>query len=239
MEENTRNSSNKPETKRKKENLSTKILKTLRGRILNWEYPPNKPLVEESLCREFGVSRSPVREALRMLAAAGFAERMENRTFVVKQIHPDEVREIYELRKALELYVVEQLCARQDIDEGLDRLQQEWEEFCEKCMGDPPPDHHQVARKDQSFHEGMAKILGNQAIWKTLHSFSERLLIFRTLDFQHSGRLETTCQQHLDIIEAIRQGDVTRARAYLLDNIEEGQDNANDSVQKALLQSYY
>ncbi|WP_243545654.1 GntR family transcriptional regulator [Pseudodesulfovibrio tunisiensis] len=239
MEDKNRSNGKKQGTKRKKENLSIRILRTLKQRILNWEYPPNKPLVEESLCREFDVSRSPVREALRMLAAAGFAERMENRTFVVKQIHPDEVREIYELRKALELYVVERLCTRTDVDPQLDSLQHEWEKFCRASRENDQLDYSQVALWDQSFHEGLAEIFGNKAICRTLRSFSERLLIFRTMDFQHPGRLETTCNQHLAIIDAIRKGDAERARSHLLENIEEGQDNANNSVQKALLQSYY
>lgn len=225
-------------TKRKKENLSAKILDTLKGRILNWEYPPKKPLLEEELCREFGVSRSPVREALRLLAAAGFAERRQ-RTFVVKQIHPSEIREIYELRKALELYVVERLCDGKGDRDRLDELQRQWEEYSQSGYDDTLPDHKDVALWDQTFHEGLAEIYGNKAIIDTLRSLSERLHIFRVMDFQQPGRVQATCSQHLAIIEAIQEGQTSLARERLLRNIEEGEQNAKDGVQKALLQSFY
>jgi DNA-binding GntR family transcriptional regulator len=219
-------------------NLSDKILKTLKSRILNWEYPPNNPLVEEDLSAEFGVSRSPVREALGMLEVLGLAERKKNRTFVVKQVHSDAVREIYELREALELYVVERLCGKAEGRAGLDALKKEWLDLSENTPDNIELDSENAALLDQSFHEGLAELLGNKAILENLRSLSERLLIFRTIDFQRPGRIEETCRQHLAIIDAIQDGDVAMARKCLLDNIEEGLENVNSGLQIALMQSH-
>ncbi|PLX35595.1 MAG: hypothetical protein C0605_09320, partial [Hyphomicrobiales bacterium] len=200
-------------------NLSDKILKVLKSRILNWEYPPNNPLVEGDLSAEFGVSRSPVREALSMLEAMGLAERRKNRTFVVKQVHSSAVREIYELREALELYVVERLCADEGRAGRLAALKQQWLSLGEDTPDSKALDAETAARLDRDFHEGLAELLGNQAILDTLRSLSERLHIFRTIDFQRSGRIGETCRQHLAILEAIESGDVALARQCLLDNI--------------------
>ena len=55
--------------------LSATLIATLKERIITWKYPPEHRLTEDTLCREFGVSRSPVREALRVLATNGFVRR--------------------------------------------------------------------------------------------------------------------------------------------------------------------
>ena len=65
--------------------LNSSIVQTLKRRIIAWEYPPEYRLVEERLCEEFGVSRSPVREALRVLATNGFVKKLPNRGYAVRQ----------------------------------------------------------------------------------------------------------------------------------------------------------
>src|SRR4026209_2316771 len=87
--------------------LSASIVGTLKQRIVGWQYPPEHRLTEESLCREFGVSRSPVREALRALVTNGFVRKMQNRGYAVRQLDLREVEELYDLRTAIELHVVE------------------------------------------------------------------------------------------------------------------------------------
>src|SRR5262245_3219620 len=61
--------------------LSASIVATLKERIVGWKYPPEHRLTEEGLCREFGVSRSPVREALRALVTNGFVRKLQNRGY--------------------------------------------------------------------------------------------------------------------------------------------------------------
>ena len=91
--------------------LSASIVATLKERIVGWNYPPEHRLTELGLCREFGVSRSPVREALRALVTNGFVRKLANRGYAVRQLDLYEIQELYDLRTALELHVVEQLAA--------------------------------------------------------------------------------------------------------------------------------
>src|SRR4029077_11068729 len=81
--------------------ISTSLIATLKERIVTWKYPPEHRLTEDALCREFGVSRSPVREALRVLATNGFVRRTANGGYAVRQVKMNEVEEMYEVRLAL------------------------------------------------------------------------------------------------------------------------------------------
>lgn len=71
--------------------ISGPLIATLKERIVTWKYPPEHRLTEDALCREFGVSRSPVREALRVLATNGFVRRTANGGYAVRQVKVNEV----------------------------------------------------------------------------------------------------------------------------------------------------
>src|SRR5262249_24027065 len=80
---------------RRKAALGSSLVQRLKKRIVSWEYPPDHRLVEERLCQEFGVSRSPVREALRVLTANGFVKKLPNGGYAVRQLHRAGIEEPY------------------------------------------------------------------------------------------------------------------------------------------------
>src|SRR5829696_383208 len=90
-------------------NLSTEIFTVLKDRIIRWHYASGHRFTEEGLCEEFGVSRSPVREALRMLVENNLVEKMPYKGYRVKQLDMKEIHELYEVRMALETFVIERL----------------------------------------------------------------------------------------------------------------------------------
>lgn len=238
MKSNPKTERHAKQSTKTKVSLGQKISDTIKRRILNWEYPPNTLLVEEELSEEFGVSRSPVREALQMLESAGLAERRKNRTFVVKQVRFEEVRDIYELREAIELYVIERLCLLEQRQAGLEALKMQWRDIQKSHEAGVDPEPAKAALLDQDFHEGLAELLGNKAILTSLRSLGERLLFFRTIDFQRDGRIEETCREHLGIINAIEQGNIEKARKCLLENIDGGLQNVQFGLQVALMRSH-
>lgn len=214
----------------KKVKLSVQVEETLRNRILNLEYPHNYVLVEEALCSEFNVSRSPVREALRILEASGMIYKMKNRSYVVKQISQTGVKELYELRLALEKYVVEKLCHKEDRDE-LVQLLVYWQNF-------DTHNEHDLSTIDRHFHESLAEIYGNKTILDELKQINERLRVFREVDFAKSNRVDSTKEQHLELLKAIHSGDVQNALKYIEININEGLDNAIEALKQAILRAY-
>ena len=214
--------------------LSSSLVATLKERILNWQYPPEHRLTEEGLCREFGVSRSPVREALRILATNGFIRRMNNRGYAVRQVRVRELEELYDVRLALELFAVETLTAAGAPAGELMRLTEIWRTI----QHHPTEDVDKLARLDEQFHETLARLAGNALLLEQLQSINERLLVFRTIDFAKPDRVEITCVEHLALIDRILARDVAGARAALRRNIEGARSVVGNSIKEALAQAY-
>jgi DNA-binding GntR family transcriptional regulator len=214
--------------------LSASIVATLKERIISWQYPPEHRLTEESLCHEFGVSRSPVREALRVLATNGFVRRMANRGYAVRQVNLQDLEELYEVRLALELYSVETLAARGTPTETLAPLRQAWRAI----RLQPRRQGEELAALDAKFHETLATLLGNETLLQPLRAINERLLVFRMIDFGKPHRVESTCAQHLKILERIGAQDVDGARKAMRRNIEEGRTIVRTTLKEALARAY-
>lgn len=214
--------------------LSASIVSTLKERIIGWNYPPEHRLTELGLCREFGVSRSPVREALRALVANGFVRKLANRGYAVRQLDLYEVRELYDLRTALELHVVEQLAASDAKPAQLDTLRREWKAI----LAGAPKKGEDLAQLDARFHETLAELAGNRMLLADLRRINERLLVLRMIDFGRDKRSDTTCRQHMKVIERILAGDPPGAREAMRHNIDDGRDNVNTSIKEALANAF-
>jgi DNA-binding GntR family transcriptional regulator len=216
-------------------NLSASIVATLKERIIHWQYPPEHRLTEAELCQKFGVSRSPVREALRTLATDGFVKKMPNRGYAVKQHNLREIEELYEVRLALELFVVECLAKRgTPKNDDIDALKRTWTSL---LNGSSKKDE-ELARLDTLFHETLAQAAGNKSLLRQLRAINERLLLFRMLDFGKAHRVESTCHQHLEILKRIAAKDISGARKAMQRNIEEGRNNVHAAIKDALARAY-
>jgi DNA-binding GntR family transcriptional regulator len=216
-------------------NLSASIVATLKERIIHWQYPPEHRLTEAELCQKFRVSRSPVREALRTLATDGFLKKMPNRGYAVKQYNLREIEELYEVRLALELFVVECLAKRRTgKKDDIDALKETWTSL---LKGSSKKDE-ELARLDTLFHETLAQAAGNKSLLRQLRAINERLLLFRMIDFGKAHRVESTCHQHLEILKRIAAKDISGARKAMQRNIDEGRNNVHAAIKDALARAY-
>ncbi|HSV85796.1 MAG TPA: GntR family transcriptional regulator [Levilinea sp.] len=214
--------------------LSTDLFNTLKGRIIRWGYAPGHRLTEDGLCAEFGVSRSPVREALHMLVENGLVEKEPYRGYSVKQPDMREILDLYDVRLALELFVVAQL-ARNGLAQTLyDQLAVTWQVMLE---GLPLMDTDFPA-KDEEFHETLALATGNNALVQSLRSIDERLHFIRANDITSTKRLRITCEQHLNILKCIQERNVECAQEALRMNIMHGRTNVEEEVKEAIARAY-
>lgn len=215
--------------------LSGSIAAAIKERVINWQYPPQHRLTELALCREFNVSRSPVREALRVLVANGLVKRTPNRGYVVSQVNLRDIEEIYDVRLALELFSVETLAKQGVPDEALRELGETWRNLSRKSTG---LKDEELAELDAHFHESLVELTGNGTLLRELRAINERLFVFRIIDCGRVGRLASTCVQHLALLKRIEAKDSEGARAALRANVEEARNIVRTTFKEALARAF-
>jgi DNA-binding GntR family transcriptional regulator len=213
------------------------IFTALKNRIIRWEYPPGYRFTEEELCREFSVSRSPVRETLRMLEEHGLVDKVPYRGCTVKQPDVREINELYDVRVILELAVVEQLAINGLPHELLDSLFETWNKLGRViAFGDV--DGVDLPNEDRVFHEMLARATGNNALYDMLHTINERLHFMRMTDITTVARLRDTCQQHTQILDSIAAGDAQAAKAAMKLNIEGARQHVKSAIKEAIARAF-
>ncbi|MBS0538687.1 MAG: GntR family transcriptional regulator [Proteobacteria bacterium] len=210
------------------------IVPTLRHRLLDWSYPPRHQLTEESLCAEFGVSRSPIRQALTELAAEGLLERDPHQSYRVRQLLLTDVEDLYEFRFAIEVQAVRGL-ARNGLPRDVEaRLRKQWTnpERLESLS------RQVLAGLDEAFHADLVAAHGNQLMLDQIRRINERLHAFRAFDFSHSARAQSTADEHTVILDRIAARDETGAADALRQNITSGLDNVEITIMHLLARSH-
>ena len=215
-------------------NLSTDVFSVLKERIIRWEYAPGHRFTEEGLCEEFGVSRSPVREALRMLVENKLVDKAPHKGYSVKQLDMQEIHELYDVRMALETFVIERLTQSDYPESEWKELYRTWQNLRKAEIADSPD----FARMDEDFHERLAIWTDNRALLQQIRSIDERLHFIRMTDITTSQRLRETCEQHLRILDCIKEKDIDCARQALQNNIEDGRHNVEHAIKEALARAY-
>ncbi len=220
--------------KQKASALSTEVFAALKERIIHWEYPPAHRFTEEELCEEFGVSRSPVREALQMLVENSLVTKEAYRGYTVRQPDLEEIHDLYDVRLALEFFVVEWLISHVMPEADWRQLRDTWQNILDHL----PQSTADFAIDDETFHEELAALTGNRALVQYLRNIDERLHFVRTTDITTPERLSTTCEQHLKILDFIKAGNLDGAREAIRENIENGRKNVEVAVREVLVRSF-
>jgi DNA-binding GntR family transcriptional regulator len=215
-------------------NMSGGIYKTLSYRINTWVYPPGQRLTEEEISDEFKVSRSPVREALNMLAEASLIEKKEHKGYAVRHIDIREINELYDTRLVLELAVIKIVC-KNGMDESLrSDLTQRWQQLYDTL----PDMAEQTALEDERFHEILAEAAQNRVMQRMLNDIDQQIHFVRLSDITDPERLKTTCLDHLAILDAIARRDCETAASTIRRNIEWGKERVDTAIKEALVHAH-
>jgi DNA-binding GntR family transcriptional regulator len=215
----------------------SEIFTALKSRIIRWEYPPGYRFTEEEICKEFGVSRSPVRETLRMLEEHGLVEKVPYRGCTVKQPDVQAINELYDVRAILEAAVVELLATTTQPPELLASLAHTWNDLA-RVSSYAQVEALDLANADRVFHEALAQAAGNHTLFGLLHTINERLHFMRMFDITTVERLWDTCSQHLRIVDAIGAGDALAAKDAMRLNIEGARRQVKNAIKEALARAY-
>lgn len=159
------------------EAMSDRVVTALQSRIITGQIPIGTWLRHHQLADEFGISRTPVREALRILAAQGIVTIVPNRGAQVNGQSPGDIREIGEVRAELEALAAFLAADRID-DSQIARMRGAWEEFGEalKEGASPEPDlGTKWARSNDEFHTVIIEAAGNKHLVATIGELKRRM----------------------------------------------------------------
>ncbi|MEW2134183.1 GntR family transcriptional regulator [Streptomyces sp. NPDC005435] len=184
------------------------VLATLREDIIAGRLGPGDRLVERELAERFGVSRVPVREAIRALVAEGFVLFESARRSVVRRLAPDDVRELFELREALEVYAAG-LAASRATAADLGELR---ELLAEAAAATEAGDAETITDVNTRFHDRILATAGNSLLVSVMEPVDGRL---RWLTRRNTKWSELMAE-HQELYEAIASGDPESARAHAL-----------------------
>ncbi|WP_251388399.1 GntR family transcriptional regulator [Mediterraneibacter agrestimuris] len=183
------------------------VFNTLRQAILRGELKPGERLMEIQLANKLGVSRTPIREAIRKLELEGLVLMIPRRGAEVAQITEKSLRDVLEVRRALEELAVQLACMRMTA-EGIRQLKQAAAEF-EKALGDE--DITIVAEADVAFHDVVYLATDNERLISLLNNFREQMYRYRVEYLKKKECHEKLLAEHRDLIQAIENGDSERA----------------------------
>lgn len=193
--------------------LSDEIFQALVKEILTGTIEPGARLDEPSICRKFGVSRTPIREALRRLSGTGLVEVTPRKGVTVARIDVEQLNEMFEA-----LAEFEGLCARLSAVRmtTLEKKRLEISNVARrKKIADGDDD---FASLNNEFHESVYVGAHNSSIASVARSFRQRLAPFRALQFV-PGQTEYSFHEHDSIVEAIAASDADRAYRLMRDHI--------------------
>lgn len=192
------------------------VFYTLRQSILTGELKPGERLMEIHLADKLGVSRTPVREAIRRLELEGLVTMFPRRGAEVAQITEKSMSDVLEVRRTLDALCAELACDR-ITKEGLAALKQACETF-EQCVD--TQDTKKIAQADVALHDIIVQATGNQRLIQMVNNLSEQMYRYRFEYIKDSRQHETLVKEHRIIYQSILDKDKDTAAAAAKTHID-------------------
>lgn len=211
------------------DSLSAKAYRHLHNEIMSGRIGVGDVISELAIAKSLGISRTPVGEAVRLLAREGLVHQVPRYGTVVRRLERADLEEHYELREALESYATAQ-AARRASPTDVNRIR----ELCEatgRWLNERAPGDHQTLSEtelrqflaaDMAFHLAIVQAAGNRQIMNAVHASRSILRIFALRRQQHDRDLVLDAyQQHCSIANAIAKGDGQTASTLMLQHIRQ------------------
>lgn len=185
--------------------LTKLVLAALRDRILSGALAPGERLVEGKLSEELGVSRMPVREALRALASEGIVAIEPRRGATVISFTPEQVQEMVEVRATLE-GLNAKLAARRHDPTQIAKLERILADGAKLSSGDDPT---RMSALNLEFHDALGNVAANSVLQEIMRSLRERTALIFTA--HNRDRMRQNWEEHAAILRAVVAGDAELA----------------------------
>lgn len=207
------------------------VLEAIREAIKNGSLQPRERLMEIQLADELGVSRTPVREALRKLELEGFIVMVPRKGAYVSDLTMKDVADVFEIRAALE-GLAAALAAERITEEELENMERLLVEKGEAINLD---DIGKLVAVDTKFHEVMYQASRNERLSAIISNLREQIQRFRLTSLSIPGRKEDSLREHRNLLEAIQARDIQLARQLAQEHIENAENVLIDSLKKGTI----
>ena len=204
------------------------VFLTLRKKILRGELQPGERLMEISLANALGVSRTPIREAIRMLEHEGLVVMRARRGAQVAKITTQELNDVLEVRKSLETLAIRKACERMT-EEDFRKLRAAADAFDELVRSDKA-DLTELAEADVTFHDAIYEGTRNRRLIQILGNLREQMYRFRIEYLKEGDVRENLAEEHEEILKAIEARDAERAVRLISEHIDNQHRAINDNI---------
>lgn len=185
------------------------VFNTLRKAILTGQLKPGERLMEVHLASRLGVSRTPIREAIRKLELEGLVIMIPRRGAEVARITEKSLKDVLEVRRALDALSVELACDR-ITQEDISRLLEACRAF-ERAVREG--DASVIASEDVALHDIIVEATGNVRLQQLVNNLSEQMYRFRFVYIKEESQHDNLIAEHREIYESIVSRDKERAAA--------------------------
>lgn len=208
--------------------LHDELAERVREMIVTGVLAASSRVDERELCERFGVSRTPLREALKVLAAEGYVMLIPRRGAWVAGLPEEDLNEAFPIMAALEALAGEMACTNAT-DAEIDHIAQLTHEMA---------DHHNAGRRDlyfdlnQKIHLAIAEAARNQILWRMQRSLDGRVRRGRYQANISSSRWDQAMQEHIEIASALRARDGARTGLLLRQHLDNKSSALRESLRK-------
>ncbi len=205
------------------------VFHTLREAILKGDLKPGERLMELQLAAKLGVSRTPIREAIRMLQQEGLAVTVPRRGAEVAGISQKDMEDVLQIREALELLAVRLAC-QNVTEEQISMLEENMAAFEETIR---KKDIKEIAEKDIEFHDIIFEAAGNPRLVMMLNNLRGQIYRYRVEYLKAEESYPCLVQEHRSIVDGLK----SRDKEYVMEMTRRHVDNQAKAIKNIIRQT--
>ncbi len=212
------------------ESIADSVKRYLETCIFTGKFKPGQQIKEQEVAESLGISRPPIREALKSLEAEGLITRKPNRGAFVTEIEEKDIWEIYTLKMALY-----GLATQLAFDMITEELVQKWEiliKDMEEAISSSPPDIARYQELHEEFHDIMFDTAGHERLKKIVLNLHKQVKRYSYQSLGDQVHLEKSFNYHKAILEAIKERDMEKTIVLTKEHVIEGLKVLQDMMRK-------
>lgn len=207
--------------------LREMVFESLREAIIQGRLKPGERLMEIQLAEEMGVSRTPVREAIRKLELEGFVVMVPRKGAYVADISVKDIADVFEVRAALE-GLAAGLAAERITTEELEEL----DRALTKTYEVSKHDLNAIVETDTNFHALIYRASRNERLVQIISNLADQIQRFRATSLAQPGRTKLAIEEHAKIVDAISDRNVELAQTLAREHIELAEQTLLNALQE-------